>query len=111
MIDAGRFNQRVTLQAPVATLDELGQPVDGWTEVDTVWAEANPTRSQELSSGGSTDSQIDVVFRVRYRTDITAAMRVVWRSTPYALIGDPVDVRGRREVLELNCASGPKAEV
>lgn len=111
MIDAGRFNQRVTLQTPGVTFDALGQPVDGWTDVATVWAEANPTRSQELTSGGSTDSQIDVVFRIRYRPGVTPAMRAVWRGVPYAIVGEPADVRGRREVMELNCASGPKAEV
>jgi SPP1 family predicted phage head-tail adaptor len=110
VIAAGKLDQRITLQAPGTTEDALGQPIAGWTDVATVWAEAAPMRSRELTAGGAASSQIEVVFRLRYRTGLDASMRVLWRGVPYALVGDPVDVRGGRHTLELNCASGARAE-
>ena len=44
--------------------------------------------------------------RIRYRAGVTAAMRVLWRGVPHAIVADPVDVNGGRHTLELLCSAG-----
>lgn len=45
MMQAGRLNRRCQLQSPSQSVDELGQPIPGWTDVATVWAVAARVRS------------------------------------------------------------------
>ena len=44
-MQAGRLNRRCQLQSPSQSVDELGQPIPGWTDVATVWAVAARVRS------------------------------------------------------------------
>ena len=38
-MQAGRLNRRCVIQTPSTATDALGQPVPGWTDVATVWAD------------------------------------------------------------------------
>ena len=38
-MQAGRLNTRVTLQRRTAGQDAAGQPIDGWADVATTWAD------------------------------------------------------------------------
>jgi SPP1 family predicted phage head-tail adaptor len=44
------------------------------------------------------------VFRIRYRSDVTATMRLVESGKTYELVAPPVEI-GRREGLDLMCAA------
>jgi len=106
MINVGRFNQRITVQKPSASVDALGQRVETWTELATVWAQAQPLRGREYFAAGEVNSDAAVRFRLRYRGDVTGAMRVLWRGVAHAIVADPVDVEGGRHTLELMCSAG-----
>lgn len=106
MINVGRFNQRITVQKPSASVDALGQRVETWTELATVWAQAQPLRGREYFAAGEVNSDASVRFRLRYRGDVTGAMRVLWRGVPHAIVAEPVDVEGGRHTLELMCSAG-----
>lgn len=103
---AGKRDQRITLQQRTATVDALGQGVETWTDVATVWASAQPLRGREFFAAGAMQSQADVRFGMLYRAGITGAMRVLWRGVPHALVAEPIDVDGGRHTLELMAASG-----
>ena len=105
LIVAGRLDQRLTLQAPATTEDELGQPVAGWSTVGTVWASAAPLRGRELMAAAAGQSEATVRFRIRWRADVTRAWRVLWRGVAYAIESDPIDVHGQRQALELMCTT------
>jgi SPP1 family predicted phage head-tail adaptor len=106
MINVGRFNQRITVQKPSTSVDALGQRVETWTELATVWAQAQPLRGREYFSAGEVNSDAAVRFRLRYRSDVTGAMRVLWRDVPHAIVAEPIDVEGGRHTLELMCSAG-----
>ena len=80
-----------------------------WATYKTVWAQARPTRGRELFAAGGNASEANVTFRIDYREDITAEMRVLWRGVEHAIVAPPIDVDGARRTLELLCHSGPKA--
>lgn len=107
-LNAGDLDQQITLQAPASTVDALGQRVESWSDVATVWARALPLRGREFFAAGQTQSEATVRFVLRYRSDIAANMRVLWRGLAHAVIGDPIDVGGQKVALELMCTAGVK---
>jgi len=103
---AGSLNQRITIQQPSTSVDALGQRVQSWVDVDTVWASARPLRGREFFAAGQVQSEAAVEFAIRYRAGLDGTMRVLWRGVPHALVADPMDVDGRTKELKLLCSAG-----
>ena len=97
-MQAGRFNRRCTLQAPGTTQDELGQPIPGWTDVATVWADIRMKSGLESIKAGAPVSVVQASIRVRYRAGITAGMRVVHNLQAFNITAVMPDVGGREYV-------------
>ena len=107
---AGQLRERVTIRAPQSGTDALGQPVTTWADVTVdVPAIVTPLRAREMSQAAAVLGAAPVVVQVRYRTDITAAMQVVWRGVAHAILGQPIDVNARRETTEMLCSAGAPA--
>lgn len=102
MVQAGKFKHRVTLQAPGTTQDELGQPIPGWTDVATLWADIRMKSGLESIKAGAPVSVAQASIRVRYRAGITAGMRVVHNLVAYEIRAVMPDVGGR-EYVDLAC--------
>ena len=101
-MQAGRLNRRCTLQAPGTTQDELGQPIPGWTDVATVWGDVRLRSGLESVKAGAVVSTVQASVRIRYRTGVTAGMRVLVGSVPYEVLAVQPDVGGR-EYVDLVC--------
>ena len=97
-MQAGRLNRRCILQAPGTTQDELGQPIPGWTDVATLWADIRMKSGLEAIKAGASVSVVQASIRVRYRAGITAGMRVVHNLTNYNITAVMPDVGGREYV-------------
>lgn len=102
MMQAGLLNRRVTLQAPGTTQDELGQPIPGWTDVATLWADIRMKSGLESIKAGAPVSVVQASIRVRYRAGITAGMRVVHNLQAFNIVAVSPDVGGR-EYVDLVC--------
>ncbi len=103
------MTQRITLQQPSTSLDDVGQAVPSWSDVATVWASAQPLRGREYWAANSIESEAVVRFRMRWRSGVTSAMRVIWRGAAHAIVSPPIDVNGESHTLELMCSEGSKA--
>ena len=101
-MQAGRLNRRVTLQSPSQSVDEIGQPIPGWTDVATLWADIRMKSGLEAIKAGAPVSTVQASIRVRYRAGITAGMRVVHNLTAYEILAVQPDVGGR-EYVDLVC--------
>lgn len=98
---------QIVLQDKTETTNARGELVATWADDVTVWAESTPVRARDQFQAGKEQLPVDVVFRIRYRTGISAKThRVMWRSEPYELHGEPIDVDGMRTTLELMCIKG-----
>ena len=102
MMQAGRLNRRCTLQAPGTTPDEIGQPIPGWTDVATVWADIRMKSGLEAIKAGTPVSTVQASIRIRYRAGINAGMRVVHNLQVYEILAVQPDVGGR-EYVDLVC--------
>lgn len=94
-MQAGRLNRRCTLQTPSTAQDELGQPIPGWTDVATVWADIRMKSGLESIKAGAPVSVVQASIRIRYRAGINAGMRVVHNLTAYEILAVQPDVGGR----------------
>ena len=76
-MQAGTLNKRVKIQHLVAGQDAIGQPVQTWSDVATVWASLRYLNGVEAIKATADVSMAKVSVRIRYRADITPGMRVL----------------------------------
>lgn len=101
-MQAGRLNRRCTLQTPNTATDEIGQPIPGWTDVATLWADIRMKSGLESIKAGASVSVVQASIRVRYRAGITAGMRVVHNLQAYEIKAVMPDA-SVRVYLDLAC--------
>ena len=101
-MQAGRLNRRVTLQSPSQSVDEIGQPIPGWTDVATVWADIRMKSGLESIKAGASVSVVQASIRIRYRAGVNAGMRVVHNLQAFNIVAVMPDVGGR-EYVDLVC--------
>lgn len=108
-ISAGALNQRITFRRLTGALDELGQSAGVWEDVArNVPAQVKPVRVRDQFAAGTVQESGSIIVRVRFRRDITADMRAVWRGDDYAIQGRPIDPDARRVELEMLCGVVPR---
>lgn len=101
-MQAGRLSSRCVLQTPGTTQDELGQPIPGWTDVATVWADVRLRSGLESIKAGASVSVVQASVRIRYRSGVNAGMSLVHNLVRYEIKAVMPDVSGR-EFLDLVC--------
>ena len=101
-MDSRRLNRKATLQHLVEGQDEAGQPVTTWANLATVWANIKHLSGVETIKANAETSAVKASIRIRYRTDLTAAMRVVHGATTYEIKAVMPDEAGR-EFADLVC--------
>ena len=76
------LNQRVTIEYPVRTSDGYGGASIAWTTLATVFAEVTPLllSQTEHARGAQPFATAGYRVRLRTRTDVTAAMRLRWKT-------------------------------
>jgi SPP1 family predicted phage head-tail adaptor len=99
-MQAGRLNRRCVLQTPGTAQDELGQPIPGWTDVATLWADIRMKSGLEAIKAGAPVSVVAASVRIRYLAGVNAGMRVVHNLVAYEIKAVMPDVSGR-EFLDL----------
>lgn len=75
---ASRLRQRVTLETPVLTAEAGGHFNQTWQTVARVWAAIEPLNGAELWFGEQLEGRINHRITLRYRNDLTSAMRIVF---------------------------------
>ena len=102
LIDARRLDRRVRIEKPVADDAPDGAGSGSWVPVATVWAEVQdvrPGRAERLDEGLNIATRPARVI-MRWRSDVTPAMRIVMGDRIMQIIGGPAEL-GRRDGLEL----------
>ena len=101
-----RLRHVITIQEPTVARSESGQPVESWSDVDTVRANIYSVSGKEWFQAqkdiGQRATSVTAKMIIRYRSDVTPDMRIVHGSTNYNIIAvlggdDP------RKPLQLMC--------
>jgi|GEM_PF-305713 len=96
----GRLDRRITIQANTVTRDSVGEAVDSWSNLDTVWARIIYEAGREGVDMQSEVAQQQVTFIIRYRSDVTPMHRITYDSEIYHI--EAVKELPRRKGLEIS---------
>jgi len=101
-----RLPHRVRIERQSETLDSVGQLEDSWSLVAVVAARVEPLTSREIQSGEAANMQTSHRITIRYLSDITTDMRVIFNARTLQIIGIR-NVEERNVYQELTCLEGP----
>jgi len=99
---AGKLRHRVTFKAPLTTQDAAGQPIAGFTDVCTVWADVRYISGVEALKADAPASTVRASVRIRRRSGINAGMSVAHGSTMFNVVAVLPDERGM-EYMDVVC--------
>jgi SPP1 family predicted phage head-tail adaptor len=104
-MDFGRLNRRIVIQSKSGAVDSVGQPIENWATFATVWAYIryqSGLKNLEGISSGAEQSTAYASVRIRYRSNVTAAMRIVDGDTTYQIKSVLPNV-GAKDYTDLVC--------
>ncbi len=105
MTNPGRLDRRIVIEQSTPAQDSSGQPVESWAELATVWAEVVPVGGSEIFQAKQFGAETVKKFRIRWRGDVTAKMRVVYDSANYDIADVAEDRRFERRQFEIITAT------
>lgn len=97
---AGKLRDKVVIQQKTGGTDAWGAPLpEAWEDYATIWANVRHLSGTESIKAGADVSVVRASFRIRWRTDITAGMRVMVGAAVYDI--EAVLPGQRREYVDL----------
>jgi SPP1 family predicted phage head-tail adaptor len=95
--------------ALVPASDARWGTVDEWQEVDGVWANVTPLDGTETftATDKGVQSEITHTVTMRYRSDVTSANRIVYRSQTLEILS-AIDPDGKRRQLVIQAKLYPE---
>lgn len=100
---AGQLRHRIVVQKPKESRDDFGDK-DEFENHVTIWADVRQLPGSEGGSHADV-AAAPIECRIRYRSDITSRMRILWRGTAYDIEGAPADEDGRRREMLIRAVS------
>lgn len=97
---AQQLRTPAVIQQRGAGQDETGQPFDVWETVCECWADLRHLSGLESVRGDGATSIVKASARIRYRTGITAAMRLTAEGVTYNIVAVMPDV-SRKQYIDL----------
>ena len=95
-MQAGRLSTRCVIQRRTGGTNDWGEPLpEGWETHATVWANVKHLSGSEAIKADAEVSTVRASIRIRFRSDITAGMRVLIGLVPYEILAVQPDVAGR----------------
>jgi SPP1 family predicted phage head-tail adaptor len=80
---AQTLDKRVLLQRPATGRDSHGQPLTGWQDVGTVWANVKDLTGRQYIAASATQNSVQATITIRYQSGIVPAMRAVHGDVVY----------------------------
>lgn len=102
MTTASNLRSLVTVQQLTLGTDDLGQQVEAWSELVKLRADVRHVSGSETAKADRLVSTVRASARVRRRSDITPAMRLLIGGTAYAITA-VVPVEDGRQWMDIVC--------
>lgn len=110
-VGSGSLRHKVQLQENQITQDpNTGEMVSAWVTVANLWAEIVPMSGREFLAASAEQSEVRGRIVIRYRDDVTAAMRIVYRGRYYNILAVLPDAESGKEHLSLMVAEGVRLD-
>lgn len=110
-VGSGSLRHKVQLQALTDGQNPVtGEPIRVWTTIANLWAEIVPMSAREFVAAAAEQSEVRGRIVIRYREDIDASMRVVYRGKYYAIFGVMPDAESGKEHMTLMTGEGVRLD-
>lgn len=87
-VAAGSLRHKVDLQALTYGQDPItGEMIPQWGTIAQVWAEMVPMSAREFFAAGAEQSEVRGRATIRYRDNVDATMRILYRGKYYGILG------------------------
>lgn len=104
-VDAGELNRRITIEKNnKSKRDSFGdEATDSWLPFCTVWAKITAAGTREFWEAQAAHAELTHKITIRYRSGITADMRVKYGERTLDIVAPPVDINEAHRYLILKC--------
>ncbi|WP_367847006.1 phage head closure protein [Rhodoferax sp. WC2427] len=97
-MEIGKLNRLVTILHQQPGQDAAGQPSSAWVQFAKPWANIKHLSGAAAIRADAETSVVQASIRIRYRLDITAAMRVQHRANIYEIKAVLPDEQGKQHI-------------
>lgn len=90
---AGKLKQRIELQVPVISVNDMLEPFQSYITQATVWGAVEPLSGNLLFNAQQANSEVQGRVRIRYRSDIQPTWRIKYGDRYLKIISiiNPLD--------------------
>ncbi|MBL5919830.1 phage head closure protein [Lelliottia amnigena] len=108
-MNLGKLKHRIRIERRNGVQNtETGAMVYSWQKVADVYAEVTPVSVKEFITSQAANVELSARIKIRYREDIKAQDRIIFRGKNYAVEGILPDPDSGLEYLTLPCSEGVK---
>jgi SPP1 family predicted phage head-tail adaptor len=100
---AGPLRHHCAIQRAESVTRPGGGRLESWTEIFKVWAEITLPTGRVAVAADQLRAEISAEIRIRHRTDISAGMRIMHKSTTYKVEAALAD--NDQTMLRLLCSN------
>lgn len=86
MIRPGELRERVTIQVPTESRNNLGETTLTWSEHSTRWASVEGVSAREALLNGQQDTNVTHKVKMRYVVGLNQKMRILWRGRTLEIV-------------------------
>jgi len=104
---SGKLTKRISIETFTESQSGTGEVSKAWVLLATRWADPVPLSGREYFTGKQIESDISIVFKIRYDTIVSATstkMRVNYKGSYYD-IESVINLEERNKELHLMCKS------
>jgi len=81
----GMLDRRITIQGKTEVVSSNGQRTLTWSTFISTWSNPVEKDGYEKTDNSNRSTERKVHFRIRYRSDVTNEMRVIWEGKYYKI--------------------------
>ena len=86
ILKAGELNHRITIEKNEPITSSDGSLLENWVTVVSVWADYQAKSGREFFAAQRFNAEVNALFRIRYRSDLTVKMRVKYKSRCFEIL-------------------------
>lgn len=110
-VAAGELRHKVEIQENLGGQDTgTGEQIPNWQPLARVWAKIAPMSGREFLAAAAEQSEVRGRITIRYRGNVDATMRVVYRGMYYNILAALTDAESGIEHITLMVSEGVRLD-
>lgn len=102
-MNSGKLSHEIEIYVKSISQDAELNAVETWNLWLKIWAEPITATSKEYYRFSNNNTDIDIIFRIRYQAGINSHQRIKFKSVYYEIIGEPINTNERNRELIITC--------